>query len=56
MCMNPCVCATCVGYQQSPEEAVESPGVGLTGGCELPDTLLGTKLESCARTVHSLNL
>lgn len=37
MCMYLCVYATCVGYRQSPEEAVGSHGVGLTGGCELPD-------------------
>lgn len=36
VCMHMCV------YLQRPEDHARSPGVGVLGGCELPDVLLGT--------------
>lgn len=32
-------------YSQKPEEGVVCPGVGVMGGCEPPNGVLGTKLR-----------
>lgn len=41
----------CAGARM-PEGGVRSPGAGVTGGCELHDTVLGTKLRSCSLSIE----
>lgn len=52
MCEHVCHVWACI---QRPEEGVGSVGTGVTGGCEKPDWVLRTKLQSPARAAKALN-
>lgn len=42
------------GGLQTPEEEAETPGIGATSGCRMPNDSVGPKLSSSARTIACL--
>lgn len=52
MFVSVCGFVLVTGFQK-PEECIESPGVGIEGGCEPSNTDTGSKLGSSSRASHA---